>query len=734
MLVRTFSELRPQWFLIGAWIALASWPAAAHDGAVPTELPGESVASDSEQTPAADTADAGKSTGSGIQPVADRVFPSMPRMTPSAGPSPTAAGSSSTKQVLSFGAWTGEEENGRATALRLAPNKTGAEKPNQPVAAIAKKTGEPPETDAQGLPLEPGMEPLKPIADPGEKEPPKVETASFKGITPGVTHRKDLQKAWGPPRQISKQGDSFVHLYAVEPFNKIEVSFLGDTASSIVIRLDRPIAAKPLTDQLKLANVRPVLVSDELGQILGQSFPERGVLFAFEPHETTGKATMKVVQIILEPVSAESFILRAETYLDTHFDLSAKDLVNAIQLAPENARARWLYARVLSLMGNYDDAISAADEAQTLEPDDPQYQVTRAEILGRLGRIPEGIEQAKAALQNSEKRAHIKARALCLLGDLIGSGPNPDYQLAVDYHTQAIKTADPLAVNRHPAIRLAAKEVLIDAHLGAAHDIAWGNWNEKRTAVPRWLDRAAAFVEELIENDGGTAEHRLRVAARALAAYVGAEGELDPAKWVDETLRAGQEILAAAHDPAQKRQIQWGLGLALYDAVQVCQMRSEFDQALRYGEQAIEYLELATVGKSGLAENYALGRLYFRLGAIHAVGEGNHAAAIDWFEKAVPVFDRSALHVAPHEAGRLGDTFVSMGVSYWEDGQKARAIKLTLRGVSLIEVAVENGSLTKSALEVPYSNLATMHRQLGDNDQADNYFQQAIKVKSTTRK
>jgi tetratricopeptide (TPR) repeat protein len=727
MLVRTISELRPRWFLIGAWIALASWPAAAYQGPAPSELPGESVASDTPQpTPAADSAGAGRSSGSVIQ-AADDVFPSMPRMTPSAG-------STSTKQAPLLDASADEEESDPATALRLVPKTTPAAGPSPPVLGITAQQNQPPETDPQGPQPEAEGEPLKPIADPGEQEPPKVESASFKGVTPGVTQRKDLQDAWGPPRQISKQGESFVHLYAVEPFNKIEVSFSDETVSAIVIRLDRSVPAQLLADQLKLANIRPVLVSDELGQILGQSFPERGVLFAFEPHETPGQATMKVVQIILEPVSAESFMLRAETYLDTRLDASANDLANAIKLNPESARAHWLQARVLSRMENHDDALSAVDRALAREPDDPQYQVTRAEILGRLGRTSEGIEQAEAALENSEKRAHVKARALCLLGDLIGSGSDPDFQSAVDYHTRAIKTADPLAVNRHPAIRRAAKEVLIDAHLGAANDIAWGNWNEKQTSVPRWLDRASAFAEELVENDGGTAEHRLRVATRALAAYVGAQGELDPAKWVEQTLRAGQEVLAAAQDPAKKRQVQWGLGLALYDAVQICQMRSEFEQALRYGQQAVEYLELATAGKTGLAENYALGRLYFRLGAIHAVGEGNHAAAVDWFEKAVPVFDRSALHVAPHEAGRLGDTFVSMGVSYWEDGQKERAVNLTERGVSLIEVAVENGTLAKLALEVPYSNLATMHRQLGDNEQADKYFQQAIKVKDVTRK
>jgi tetratricopeptide (TPR) repeat protein len=291
-----------------------------------------------------------------------------------------------------------------------------------------------------------------------------------------------------------------------------------------------------------------------------------------------------------------------------------------------------------------------------------------------------------------------------------------------------------LAVNRHPAVRLAAKEVLIDAHLGAAHDIAWGNWNEQKLAVTRWLDRAAAFAEEYVENDGGSVEHRFRVAHRALSASIGLEGALDPTEWADAALGSGQELLASITDDAQKRQTQWQLGLALYDTVQAYQMRSEHDLAFRYGQQAVKYLEQGIVGKSGPAEKYLLGRLYFRLGAIQAVGEGNHQVAINWFGKASVLFEQVADRIAPKEAGRLGDTFISMSVSYWEVGQHQRALDLTGRGVDLIEFGVNGGSLDRSALEVPYGNLAIMHRRLGQDSEADKYHQEALKVKQTIKR
>ena len=709
MLSRLYSRPCHGWLLVGVGIALVSLPAMGFDKPPTPDTAGEAIASDDGVDPVAQSA------------TNDGLFPGMP--------DPGRAALKLVQESVSSSPGAVDDAGPNALslvseALPESPSKQAPLPNDGPAQTAGANTAEP----------EPAEKPLVPIPEPRLDQPVKVETASFNGVTPGVTALSALQEAWGPPRQISKETGAVVHLYRVEPFTRVEVSFVDKTVMSVVIRLDEAVPAKHLTELLKLGNIPPVLVSNELGEILGQSFPERGVLFAFEPVEGAGKPSMKVVQIILEPVSAESFVLRAETFLDVKLTASIRDLETAVQLQPDNARAHWLRARALNRLGDHDAALPAAKDAVRLEPANAQYQVTLAEVLGKLGKVSEGIVQAQAALENSRQRPHVQARALCLLGDLVSSGPNPDYPRAIEYHTQAIKTADPLAINRHPAIRLAAKEVLIDAHLGAAHDIAWGSWNEQKLAVSRWLDRATAFAEEYIENDGGSVEHRFRVAHRALAVSIGLKGVLDPAEWADAALRSGQELIASTSDDAQKQRIQWQLGSALYDAVQVYQMRSEHDLAFRYGQQAVKYLEQGILGKTGHPENYLLGRLYFRLGAIQAVGEGNHQVAINWFDKATVLFEQAEAQIAPKEAGRLGDTFISMGVSYWEVGQHQRALDLTERGVSLVELGVGNGSLDQSALEVPYVNLAIMHRRLGQDREADRYHDQASRLKESAKR
>jgi tetratricopeptide (TPR) repeat protein len=291
----------------------------------------------------------------------------------------------------------------------------------------------------------------------------------------------------------------------------------------------------------------------------------------------------------------------------------------------------------------------------------------------------------------------------------------------MQHHSQAVKLAEALTGDPHPAVRQPAKEVLVDAHLGAAQDIAWGTWNNREVAVAAWLKRASEFADDLIQNDGGAAELRFRVATRALAACVGLQGKLDPAPWAEQATRVGQELVQGAPSASQKQEVQREVGLALYDAVQVFQMRKEGDAAEKYGKQATGFLEATRPSKDRPADLYLLGRLYFRMGAIRASAGANHRAAVEWFDKAVPTLQDAASQVSSSERGRLGETFVSMGVSYWESGQRDKAVQITQQGVEMMEKAVQEGSLAKTALDVAYNNLATMHRQLGQNDQAKRY-------------
>jgi len=572
---------------------------------------------------------------------------------------------------------------------------------------------------------------LKPIPDE-DQGPIVLEAASFKTVTPGATSTSQLEKAWGRPKELRNEGSNSFYLYSVGPFNRVEVTCRDGKVQAIAIRFEKPLPAAGVAKQLGLSRIRAVLVSNELGEILGQAYPERGVLLAFEPETERGKPSMLVSQMILEPLSAETFVLRAETLLDVQPVASLEDLNNAVKLQPNVARAHWLRARLLADMAEYEKAVQAVDEALRIEPNNAQFRVTRAQVLGQAGRLSEAVEEAKRAVENASRRPHVKARALTLLGDLTASEPMSDYKRAISYHMEAITTADGLVNDRYPAIRVAAKEALVDAHLGAAHDVAWGMWKDKDKAIVRWVERAKVLADDLVKTDGASEFYRLRVYTRAVAACVGARGAVDPRPWAEDALRVGKGLIASAQDPLRKAQFQWDLGMALYDALQVHQMRGEHDVALKYGEMAIEYLEKGQP-RDRPAAAYLLGRLYFRMGAVYALRDQNHRAATSWFDKATPLLERPLPPEAAGDIGRHGETFVSMGVSYWEVGQQERAVRLTQHGIEFMEKAVKQQILSEATLAVGYSNLAAMQRALGKPEVAERYEAMSTRLRRMQR-
>jgi hypothetical protein len=276
--------------------------------------------------------------------------------------------------------------------------------------------------------------------------------------------------------------------------------------------------------------------------------------------------------------------------------------------------------------------------------------------------------------------------------------------------------------------------VLVDAHLSAAHDIAWGEWKDKPKAVSRWLERAASVATDLVDNEGAGEDRLFRLYTRSLAALVGVRGGIDPAPAAQAVVATGDKLILMARDADRKAQLQWEVGMALYDVVQICQMRSEPAKALKFGEIAAKYLSDSIEARPGQASPFLLGRLYFRMGTIHAMQDGDHKAAVEWFDKAVPLMERASTDELAGGLGRHGEAFVSMGVSYWEAGQRDKGVALTQKGIQWMEQAAKQGGMDRLLLAVPYGNLAAMHRKLGDNDKANHFQEMASRVKGETLK
>ncbi|MBI2477858.1 MAG: hypothetical protein HYV60_04200 [Planctomycetia bacterium] len=184
----------------------------------------------------------------------------------------------------------------------------------------------------------------------------------------------------------------------------------------------------------------------------------------------------------------------------------------------------------------------------------------------------------------------------------------------------------------------------------------------------------------------------------------------------------GKQLIEASTDTLYKQHIKWELLQANFAALRVEQTHKRFSEALKYAGEAVRLVEEFSQDRVANSEaQYLIGRLYFYLGSIYAINHKDHSEAVRWYERALPHFDDGLPKTDLYDTGIHGERLVSMGVSYWKAELADEAVKLTERGLDLMERATKASLLDQRALIVPYSNLAEMHRAGGRSDEAQDY-------------
>lgn len=563
--------------------------------------------------------------------------------------------------------------------------------------------------------------------------PIRLAPMAFREILPGVSTVAQLDAKWPSPSNDQTRLGNGHRIYLIEPYKQVDVLLKEGKVASITVYLNTPTPVEEVAAGFVPDGQRSVELPDENGLLLGVIYPERGVALGYAPE------TRQVERVLFEEIDHESFLLRAEQHMTLEPQLAIADVEFVLSRKPKHTGALWLAARIYRDAGKYSDALSKIEAALVEEPTNVWYRLTKAEILTDQGdylqakRICQRIATELSVVSDApsrEKRAKVER----LLGDLVANGPERDFRQALEHHLATVKIIEPGLKDGNPAVRRAAKQILVEAYLGVANDIAWGNWQQKDRVVPKWLVEAHQTAEDLIDKEGGDEAVHLFVLRRALGASAGTQGKLDPVAWTKEAVKSAHHLVQASNDSWRRHRIEWELGLALYDALQADQARGYHDHALSNSALVVKYLESSAKHREQTPhEAYVLGRLYFRVGAIHAVDLEDHRTAIAWFDKAIPLLDRPLPATVMADIGRLGESFVSMGISYWEVGERENAVRLTEHGLGLIQQGVKDRVMPPEALGIPYTNLAFMYKDLGQADKAAEYAELAEKMDTQRR-
>jgi tetratricopeptide (TPR) repeat protein len=588
------------------------------------------------------------------------------------------------------------------------------------------------------------------------------EAVKFQGIAVGKSTKHELFAAWGQPADSSSTPEGDVLVYRKSPFQAIEVLVgKNGVVSTIKITLAAPIDAKKLSEQLSLDKIDPVTVMDDADKPLGLAFPERGVMFIFSSSQNIAPLDDDVVRrspdparsgevrrpapnsqtvshVAIQPLNSQMFALRAEKSAGgghASYSQNINDLKTAIALDPEFANAYFLLAKVYLATGQADLADAAAAEACDIEPKNASYQLLRAQVRELLGEYDDAVLKVRAVLDREDLAPLDRAEGLHRMARLASMGDGEIAAKTISFETRAIEVADKLAASKDAKERRAAKQLLVEAHVAVAEEIARQSYNQKVESLSLWVGRASGLAEDYISKDGGSVELRLYISQRVLASLASFRPTLDPAPWVAEAEEAAKDLFAQSDDELWQQHVKWELGIAYLNALRVEHTRRQTDMALKYGQEAIDNMAVGASGRQAVHSSEQLvGQLYFQMGAVYAVHKLDHAKAVQWYDKAAPLLTGQRPASELYAPRREGEMLVSMGVSYWQLGNQTHALDLTRTGVGLVEAAVENGVLAKTTLAVPYGNLATMYQQMGEETNAAKYTDMAKSVSAPETK
>jgi len=564
-------------------------------------------------------------------------------------------------------------------------------------------------------------------ATPDEMPTLSIDPASFRGVHPGRTTREELQAGWGPGESFTREDGSRGFFWKIEPFERVEITLDGDIVAAIRIKLAEPAAVADLAKQLEIADLRTVSILDEQGVSIGEVFPERGVIFSVKP------GTQSATAVMIESLDPESFVLRAEGEMEECGAYAAADLEYAIQIDPRHIRAHRLLMVLMSEQGRWQRALELAEAAERIDPTDVWTRLKRAGILRAVDRTDDARAAVEAVKAAPNTPPLVAAQAERLLGRIEMDRATPDFQKAVEHFAEAIRRSSTLLSKRAPTVQQAAREILLDAHLGTAESIAKGTWQQKSRVIPKWMSRSEAVVAECKAEPEVLQTLELQLCRGALAVAAGSVDSVEPLPWVKRLLELRDRMGENVKDPWRRRQIDWEVGQGLLDALAAAQLRGDSADMLDNATLTAAYLDRGGEQRELTEkERHEAGTLNFRIGIMHSLQHGDHATAVTWFDRVIPLWDDNPrLQEAAKDAGQLGESYVSMAISYWQVDRREDAMALSRRGVDLMVAAVDARQMEERALAVAYGNLSTMYSEQGDETRSQTYAELASRAEAS---
>ncbi len=555
----------------------------------------------------------------------------------------------------------------------------------------------------------------------------------FQGVMPGVTPHSKIVELLGKPRAKIETGGRVVNVYAIEPYDRVGIVLRGDVADSIHLHYKQPLNLKQAASELGLDPATAVTQTTSAAHEFLLTWPDEGISLHFQR-----SAGVDVVsRVAFTTAQPDAFLLRGLNRQWRDYNGALHDARAVQSLDPRREEAYRLEAQVALRMGQTAVAKKAIAAARAVTSATIDLLLLQVQVATAANELDGLMRQIRAIRNDVQLPALTRAKAAFAMGQINTKLSSPNYKQAFSFHSEANQRARELLKSSELAEQFGALELMVNAHLAIAHDIAYGEYTaeEQNRAVPKWIELSWKFTAHLLANNYHDQALGLDVCRSSLELLKKLGKSVPLEVWEERITQQTASVLQLKGTSTEfMDHMRWQQAMALYHATIIARQGKDGNRVQQLGLAAYQLFRgpLTATTKTNhwdsIPTKAAMIGLCYTLGSVEAIDNLDHVKAIQWYGQALQYLDTPNIQqfAAEHSTNQAiglgwhGERLVSMGLSYWSTGNKTQGLRLTQQGIAWIETAVRDHGFPNHHLKIPYSNLAVMTKSLEQRQDIQN--------------
>jgi hypothetical protein len=507
----------------------------------------------------------------------------------------------------------------------------------------------------------------------------------------------------------------------------------GDVADSIHLHYKQPLNLKQAASELGLDSATAVTQTTSAAHEFLLTWPDEGISLHFQR-----SAGVDVVsRVAFTTAQPDAFLLRGLNRQWRDYNGALHDARAVQSLDPRREEAYRLEAQVALRMGQTAVAKKAIAEALAVTSATIDLLLLQVQVATAANELDGLMRRIRAIRNDVQLPALTRAKAAFAMGQINTKLSSPNYKQAFSFHSEANQRARELLKSSELAEQFGALELMVNAHLAIAHDIAFGEYTaeEKNRAVPKWIELSWKFTAHLLANNYHDQALGLDVCRSSLELLKKLGKSVPLEVWEERITQQAASVLQLKGTSTEfMDHMRWQQAMALYHATIIARQGKDGNRVQQLGLAAYQLFRgpLTATTKTNHWDSTptkaAMIGLCYTLGSVEAIDNLDHVKAIQWYGQALQYLDTpniqqfAAEHATKQSIGLgwHGERLVSMGLSYWSTGNKTQGLRLTQQGIAWIETAVRDHGFPNHHLKIPYSNLAVMTKSLEQRQDIQN--------------